>query len=40
MPFLLPLLALWREFKILSLIGFLLLLYIVHKVFKDEETTK
>lgn len=37
MPFLLPLLALWREMKILSLLAFLILLYFVSKIFKDDK---
>lgn len=37
MPLVLPLLALWREMKILSLLGFLILLYFVSKIFKDDK---
>lgn len=35
MPFLLPLLTLWRSMKFMQLIGFLILLFIVSKMFKN-----
>jgi hypothetical protein len=36
MPLLLPLLTLWRSMKFVQLIGFLIILYIVTKLFKNE----
>lgn len=38
MPFLLPLLTLWRSMKFMQLIGFLLVLFIVSKLFKNDNT--
>lgn len=38
MPFLLPLLTLWRSMKFIQLIGFLILLVIVSKIFKNDKT--
>lgn len=40
MPWLLPLLTLWREFKILSLLGFLIVLYLVNKLFNQDDKKK
>ena len=40
MPFLLPLYALWREAKVLSLIGFILFVWILIKITKTNDSKK
>jgi len=37
MPFLIPLLTLWRSMRFMQVIGFLILLFIVTKLFKNDE---
>jgi len=37
MPFLIPLLTLWRSMRFVQVIGFLILLFIVSKLFKNDK---